>query len=332
MFGGVLDAVDCDYLAHVRGDAGCYFDRNIGPMNPSAPVLLSLSVALYLTRAAASEASVAFLGPKASYSDEAATEYASRADITGTTPLTSITEIAQFVRDNRIRFGVLTFENSIGGFVGETHRLLLAPQDPGWRVSADVTVAIRSNLLVKPGTKASDLRKVVSHPEALKECASWLKANFPQLPQENISSTAAAAEAVSQSDGTLAAIASSAAARVYQLQVLFANIQDDQHNATNFLVIQAAGRDFPEQNPTRLIVRLDVASGADTLTRLLDDLRHLSFNLTSVDSVPSGTLGSYRFALVLDSTHGADLNQIQTTLRPTGAALIGAYRRSSVPP
>jgi hypothetical protein len=43
-------------------------------MNPNAPVLLSLLAALYLTRAAASEASVAFLGPKASYSDEAGTD------------------------------------------------------------------------------------------------------------------------------------------------------------------------------------------------------------------------------------------------------------------
>jgi prephenate dehydratase len=216
-------------------------------MNPSAPVLLALLAALHLTRAAASEGKMAFLGPKGSYSDEAATEYASRAHLTGTTPLTTITEIARFVPDGRVQFGLLPFENSIGGFVGETHRLLLAPQDPGWRVIADVTISISNNLLVKPGTRASDLRKIVSHPEALKECASWLKANFPQLPREDVSSTAAAAEAVSQSDGTIAAIASAAAARVYHLQVLFPNIQDEQHNATNFLVIQAAGRDFLEQ-------------------------------------------------------------------------------------
>ena len=299
-------------------------------MNPGAPVLFALLAALSLTRAAASEASVAFLGPKGSYSDEAATEYASRADITGTTPLTTMTEIVQFVRDGRVQFGLLPFENSIGGFVGETHRLLLAPQDPGWRVIADVTISISNNLLVKPGTRASDLRKVVSHPEALKQCASWLKANFPELPREDVSSTAAAAEAVSKSDGTIAAIASHAAARIYQLQVLFPNIQDDQHNATNFLVIQAAGREFLEQNPSRLIVRLDVAQAGDTLTRLLAALHHLSFALTSVDTAPSGTLGSYHFALILDSACGANLRQIQTTLHPTGASLIGAYRPSSI--
>jgi prephenate dehydratase len=304
----------------------------INSMNHSAPILLALLAGLHLTSAAASEATMAFLGPKGSYSDEAATEYASRAHLAGTTPLSGITEIAQIVRDGRVQFGLLPFENSIGGFVNETHRLLLAPQEPAWRVIADVSIPISNNLLVKPGTRPSDLRKIVSHPEALKECASWLKINFPQLPQEDISSTAAAAEAVSKSDGTIAAIASSAAARVYQLEVLFSNIEDDQHNATNFVVIQPAGREFLEQNPTRLIVRVDVSKGADTLARLLEALDHLSFTLTSADSAPTGTLGSHRFALILDSKSGADLGQIQNLVSPAGALLIGAYRPSSIAP
>ena len=86
--------------------------------------------------------------------------------------------------------GAVASENSIGGFVGETHKLLLSPQDPGWHVIAEVTLSISNNLLVKPGTRPSDLRKIISHPEALRESANWLKANFPQLPQEGVNSTA----------------------------------------------------------------------------------------------------------------------------------------------
>ncbi|MBV9875681.1 MAG: prephenate dehydratase [Verrucomicrobia bacterium] len=308
-------------------------------MNISSRVLWAVLGALYLLGgpvAPASEATLhgdlAFLGPKGSYSDEAAGKYVSRAHLDGTTALTTITEIAQSVGESRVQFGLLPFENSIGGFVGETHKLLLAPQAPGWRVIADVTIPISNNLLVKPGTKASDLRKIVSHPEALKECANWLKTNFPRLDQENISSTGAAAEAVANGDGTIAAIASSAAARAYQLQVLFQNIQDDQHNATNFIVIQAAARDFPEQNPTRLIVRLDVKQGGNALARLVEDLKHLSFALTSADSGPTGTLGSRRFILIFDSLNGADFSQIQNALRPIGALLIGAYRPLDITP
>jgi prephenate dehydratase len=183
--------------------------------------------------------------------------------------------------------------------------------------------------LVKPGTKASDLKKVISHPEALKECARWLKTNFPEkLAQEEVSSTAAAAEAVSKGDGTIAAIASPAAASVYQLQILFSNIEDDRSNATNFVVIEGAGRNFSERKPTRLVVRIEAASGTDIFVRLLDALNRLSFNLTSAASVATGSLGSHRFALILDSKKGTDLGQIQDLLRPTGAVLIGAYRPS----
>ena len=253
-------------------------------MNISSRALLAVLSALSLTGIAFAS-DLVFLGPRGSYSDEAASQYVSRAHLDTTIALTTITEIAQSVGEGRAQFGLLPFENSTGGFVGETHKLLLASQDPGWRVIGDVTVPISNNLLVKPGTRGSDLRKIVSHPEALKECANWLKTKFPQLAEESMSSTAAAAEAVSKGDGTIAAIASSAAARVYGLQILFSNIQDNQHNATNFVVIQTARRDFPEQNPTRLIVRLDVKKGDDALGRLVEELKHLSFASVRISSV-----------------------------------------------
>jgi prephenate dehydratase len=300
-------------------------------MNISSGVLWAVLGVLYLPGIILAS-DLAFLGPKGSYSDEAASKYIFRAHLNSTTALSTITEIAHSVAESRVEFGLLPFENSTGGFVGETHKLLLAPQDPEWRVVADVTIPISNNLLIKPGSRSSDLRKVVSHPEALKECANWLKINFPQLTQESMSSTAAAAEAVSRGDGTIAAIASSGAARAYQLQVLSANIQDDKDNATNFVVIQAAGRDFPEQTPTRLIVRLDVKKGGGALAQLLEDLKQLSFALTSADSGPMGTLGSHRSALIFDSPHGADLSEVQNILRPIGALLIGAYLPSDITP
>jgi prephenate dehydratase len=294
----------------------------------SAIGVLYLFAAVQVTHATASEINLAFLGPRGTYSDQAANEYASRVEISETSPMTTITQIAQSVVDGRAQYGLLPFENSIGGFVGETHRLLTGPGDSGWRVIADVTIPISNNLMVRTGTDRSALKKIMSHPEALKESASWLKANFPDLPQEGVSSTAAAAEAVSKGDGTIGAIASPKAADVYHLQVLSANIQDDQRNATTFLVTQAASRDFLEHNPTRLIVRFDTSQGGNTLTDLVEALHRLSFTLTEVDSASVGKIGSYRFALILDSKSGANLEKIYSVLRPAGASLIGAYRPS----
>ncbi len=283
-------------------------------------------IALQTFHAAASENVLAFLGPEGTYSAQAAREYVSRAGLSGAIPLKTITEISEAVREGRAPYGLLPFENSIGGFVGETHRLLLAPGDPGWRVVGEVTIPISENLLVKKGAKLSDLRKIVSHPEALKQSARWLKANLPNLPIEGVDSTAAAAEAVLKSDGTVAAIASPAAAKVYQLQILFPDIQDDKRNATTFLIAQSTGRDFAEHFPTRLIVKLNVPRGDDILTKLVEDLHHLSFTLTGVDNSSTGELGVDRLSLIFDSKEGAKLEEIQSILGSSGALLIGAYR------
>ena len=80
-------------------------------MKPSR-VLLSLVAAVRLSSAAASENSIAFLGPKGSYSDQAASEYVSRADLAGATPLDTITQIALAVRNGQVQYGLLPFENS----------------------------------------------------------------------------------------------------------------------------------------------------------------------------------------------------------------------------
>jgi hypothetical protein len=64
-------------------------------MNPRSPFLFAVFTALLVARVAAVEPNLAFLGPKGSYSDEAANEYASHAHVTGTIPLKTITEIAE---------------------------------------------------------------------------------------------------------------------------------------------------------------------------------------------------------------------------------------------
>ena len=287
-------------------------------------------VALQTFHAAAADNRLAFLGPEGTYSAQAALEYVSRTGLGGVIPLKSITEIAESVTHGQTPYGLLPFENSIGGYVGETHRLLLAPGDPGWRAVAEVTIPISDNLLVKAGSHLSDLRKIVSHPEALKQCAGWLKANLPNLPAEGVDSTAAAAETVLKSDGAVGAIASPAAAKVYQLQILFPDIQDDKRNATNFLIVQAAGRDIREHFPNRLIVKIDAARGDGALTKLVEDLHHWSFTLTAVDSSPTGELGMDRLSLIFDAKDGGPLEQIQTTVGSSGALLIGAYRPAPV--
>ena len=81
-------------------------------MKPGPRVLLTLLAVLRLPGAVAAENSIAFLGPKGSYSDQAANEYVSRADLAGSLPLDTIAQIALSVRNSRVQYGLLPFENS----------------------------------------------------------------------------------------------------------------------------------------------------------------------------------------------------------------------------
>ncbi|GGB76442.1 prephenate dehydratase [Deinococcus soli (ex Cha et al. 2016)] len=287
---------------------------------------LTLALALSVT---ASAASLAFLGPKGTYSDQAATQYAAAHDLTVGTVYPTITAVGQAVVAGETPFGLIPNENSSGAFVAETSGLL-AKGDPGWRIIGELTLPISNTLLVKPGTNASDIRTIISHPQPFKQSAGYLAANYPNVTRQEVASTAAAAEAVSKGDGTSAAISAPAAATVYGLSVLAADIQDDKHNATSFWAVQKADQAFPERRPNRVLVMLDTQPGDARLGTVMGDLRALGFAPRNVQSWPlGGRLGGYRFVLAFDSEHGMPLTRVQATLAPLGKAaiLLGAYRK-----
>ncbi|GGL17518.1 prephenate dehydratase domain-containing protein [Deinococcus radiotolerans] len=287
---------------------------------------LTLALALSVT---ASAASLAFLGPKGTYSDQAATQYAAAHDLTVGTVYPTITAVGQAVVAGETPYGLIPNENSSGAFVAETSGLL-AKGDPGWRIIGELTLPISNTLLVKPGTNASDIRTIISHPQPFKQSAGYLAANYPNVTRQEVASTAAAAEAVSKGDGTSAAISAPAAATVYGLSVLAADIQDDKHNATSFWAVQKADQAFPERRPNRVLVMLDTQPGDARLGTVMGDLRALGFVPRNVQSWPlGGRLGGYRFVLAFDSEHGMPLTRVQATLAPLGKAaiLLGAYRK-----
>ena len=84
--------------------------------------------------------------------------------------------------------------------------------------------------------KLADIRRVCSHPQSLAQCRTWLAQSLPGVEMIPAASNAAAARRARDEDGT-AAIAGDAAAEVYDLRILFANIEDHADNTTRFLVI-----------------------------------------------------------------------------------------------
>ena len=137
--------------------------------------------------------------------------------------------VMRAVRDGFCEFGVLPIENSTAGSVNAVYDLL-AQFD--FHIVRSLRLKIDHNLLVKPGTKLTDVREVYSHGQAIAQCAGFIEGHG--LRATKYPNTAMSAEMVANSERTdVAAIASRSCAALYGLEVLEPNIQDSDNNYTS---------------------------------------------------------------------------------------------------
>jgi prephenate dehydratase len=173
---------------------------------------------------------IAFQGIAGAYSDLAARAVFPDAP---TLACTAFEDVFEAVCSGRATYGIVPIENSIAGRVADNHHLL--PQS-GLFIVAEHFQKIEHSLCVLPGTKAGEIKTALSHPQALAQCRNNLRQKG--LTPETFGNTAmAAAEIVRRGDKSVAAISSRLAAELNGLEILEADIQDEDHNTTRFLVL-----------------------------------------------------------------------------------------------
>ncbi len=220
---------------------------------------------------------VAYLGPEATFSHVAAINFFGQA--ADFVPLEAIMDVFEEVESGRCQFGVVPVENSIEGTVTST---LDAFSEYRLKICGEVYVPVAHDLINQTG-RIEDIRKVISHPHALAQCRRWLRKHLPSVPTEETSSTAYAARWAAV-DPSIAAIASSLAAKTYHLQTVAAHIEDFRGNTTRFLVI---GKESPRptgRDKTSLIISLADKPGA--LFATLQPFARRGINMTKIESRP----------------------------------------------
>ena len=129
-------------------------------------------------------------------------------------------------------YGVLPVENSVAGPVRDVEHLLW-----GCRLPQKIhDLPVRMHLLSLPGTELAAVRRVISHPIGLAQCAATLRSMG--VTTEPASNTAIAAATLAKSkDEATAVLASEAAAKTYGLTILREDMQDRMDNVTSFCVL-----------------------------------------------------------------------------------------------
>lgn len=223
---------------------------------------------------------------------------------------------------------VLPLENSYAGEVGAVTDLIFNGE---LYVNQVIDQPIVHNLLVLPGTKLSDIRKVVSHPQALSQCAEWLSRHgLASSPWEN---TALAAKYVKETgDKGLAAIASADTAELFGLEILEARINDSGNNTTRFASLSRVPN-RPEKHALRedenFILMFTVQNKAGALAQTLNIIGSHGYNMRNLRSRPMKEL-QWNYYFYIEAEGNINNENGRDMLRELGALcarlkLVGVY-------
>jgi prephenate dehydratase len=199
---------------------------------------------------------IAFQGEPGANSDEACREHYPDYE---PTPYAVFEDAFEAVKSGACRLGMIPVENSIIGRQGDVHHLLPAS---GLRIIGERFKPIHFQLMAGAGTKLEDVKTIISMPFAAAQCRKIVRRLGARV--EAASDTAASARRLSQTpDPAGAAIAPALAARLYGLEIIARDIEDEPHNTTRFIVLTA---DKTSPCP---------APGVDTVTSFTFRVRNL---------------------------------------------------------
>jgi len=272
--------------------------RNTGPLTNEEIARLFREI-MSACLALESTMNIAFLGPEGTFTQEAAIKQFGHS--VNTVPLGAIDEVFREVESGDARFGIVPIENSTEGIVNHTLDSFI---ESPLKICGEVELRVHHHLL-GTGTDLASIKEVTTHQQSMAQCREWLDANLPGIPRTTASSNADAAKRAA-GNKNIAAIASDSAARIYGLNILASNIEDEPDNTTRFLVIGRLEAEPSNSDRTTLLVSGANKPGA--LYDLLSALAKHNINLTRIESRPSRrAMWEYVFFLDIDG-HIKDKN------------------------
>ncbi len=180
---------------------------------------------------------VGFQGEAGAYSQRAVKRLFTQAT---SVPFHSVHRVFEAVEIGTVAFGVVPLENSHAGSINESYDLLVRH---GVSIVGETIVRISHCLLALPGTPLDEVRTVYSHTQALDQCSEFL--DSLQVERIAVHDTAGAARILAErKESGAAAIASTEAAELYELEVLASDIEDRADNSTKFVAIARGGTDL----------------------------------------------------------------------------------------
>ena len=265
----------------------------------------------------------AFQGEPGAYSEEAGYGYFKAAEMV---PYETFEAVFAAVASGECASGLIPIENSLAGSIHQNYDLLLQNK---LFIVGEYFLRVRHCLIGFPDVDRSSIKRVISHPQALWQCAAYIRKLG--LKTEPVYDTAGSVKMLKVGgDKTCAAIASKRAAEIYEMHVLQEGIEDNPENYTRFLEIAPQPVKPDMDAKTSIVFTLKNQPGA--LFNALKIFAQRDIDLTKIESRPLvGKIWEYLF--YIDFIGAPSQRQTREALDQLGEIalmlrVLGSYPRS----
>ena len=254
--------------------------------------------------AAARVNQMAFLGPRGTFTDQAALLCAPKG--WERVPYLEMNLVLDALERGNVDRAVVPIENSVGGTVIDVLDFLVRSKKA--KIRGELLLPIEQCLIAQAGSSLEEITSVVSKPEALSQCRRFLDAHLPNAKRVSAPSTADAVNGVKAGDRRRAAIGPRRAAELAGLPVLEANLQDQLNNVTRFVILGPEDQAPTDDDKTSVVFGFLNRDSPGQLHLALGPFARREINLTRIESRPTGDeLGSYVFAVDMQGHRSDDL-------------------------
>ncbi|GEP51678.1 prephenate dehydratase [Flavobacterium noncentrifugens] len=210
----------------------------------------------------------------------------------------SFEDLVQSILKEEVAEAVMAIENSIAGSIIPNYALIDRHE---LQITGEHFLNIHQNLMALKGQQISDITEVHSHPMALLQCMEFLK-KHPHIKLVEDKDTAETARRIHQNQlKSIAAIASKAAAELYDLEILAPEIQTINNNMTRFVIVQKTKTVLPEEKINKASLKFELEHKRGSLAVILNVMSDCKLNLTKIQSLPKIET-PWKYAFFVDVT------------------------------
>ena len=225
---------------------------------------------------------------------------------------------------------IMALENSIAGSIIPNYALI---DKYGLHIVGEHYLDIQHNLMALPNQNIKDIKEVYSHPMALLQCKEFFKLH-PHIKLVEDKDTAEVAQRIQEKQlKGIGAIASVAAAEIFELDILAHSIQTIKHNETRFVIVKRTNSEVSDSEINKASLKFEANHKRGSLATILNVMSDCKLNLTKIQSLPIvETPWKYAFFVDVTFDNYLDFKKAKSVIEIMGEEfkVLGEYKNAKL--